>query len=105
MPTVPAFGDVIQYGALGLLGVVILTGCAGLLWVARAVVAAVERQSEALERVATTLSEVRTLAAAGACRYPGPRPAWPPESPTRPDRVRPKMRSAADGDGAPPRPA
>lgn len=108
------FPTAIQYGALGLLGLVVVAMCVGGLLVARAVVAGVdraagalergeERQTDALDRIAESTARLEVLASAGACRYPGRGGggAFPTrEAPTRPDRVRPILPEHAEGSGA-----
>jgi hypothetical protein len=113
----PELDSTLQYGALGLLGLVVAAVCAAGLIIARAVVAAVtrqsaalergeERQSAALERIAETTARLEVLAQAGACRYPGrggPPPGFSHEPPTRPDNVRP-ISSLGTMSGGVPRP-
>lgn len=107
------FPQAIQYGALGLLGLVLVSICAGGLLVARAVVAAVgrassalergeERQTVALDRIAESVARLEVLSAAGACRYPGRGGGggFPTrEAPTRPDNVRPIYQSPQENTG------
>lgn len=109
------FPAAIQYGALGLLGLVLVAICAGGMLIARAVVSAVgraagalergeERQTVALDRIAESVARLEVLSQAGACRYPGRGGggAYPTgEAPTRPDRVRPILPVAAKIAGTP----